>query len=576
MDLELPELTSYFHEHKLVPTDRNAIFDICSKYLIKEQHFFCEDCCFDICYECLEEKTSSSHSIKRIQESIKNTQESQAMMEFIKERIDIQFTTPALEGSLVRSYPTFCLYEEHDKNENFLLEATRNYIDEKGQIIYFISSSKARKLIPICKRSCDDYFDMHSSRLKASQHYPKLRVLKDPESDFARTESYIREGASSFAFGATFGIAFGVEHFFFTPIMEKSYAGYYLLNALMFAVQNHVGVSLILTDDFHITPFFNDSKSIKTENDHNISIDWSTIESIPIIISLTNEIKKLYQNILNEGNQHMLNILFSIADDLQEGLSLMKQNPLFSKQDEKRLITFADSSIKSLQIFMRLKSNPITVLNTTVLNVYQADLVRELHAFLSSDQLQGILNHLVTDIRENLTSMSQYGEVINLDLKDPKPVFVILNSYITDAEVRLAKFIQEATDKIKNYCTKIKNQFASLTMSHFDSISQYIFGDKENQVNNLKAISDFNQSHQKELENILTQSIQKKIIPDYYSIELAKMQNEIAQLKHLVKLVRLACEIERRINDNIGIFNIDLSIIQNKESIYEYKIHIII
>lgn len=488
----------------------------------------------------------------------------------------IQFTSPSLEGSLVRSYPTFYLFEEQDQKEGYLLEATRNYLDEKGNIVYFFSSSKSRKLIPICKRCCDSYFDSHSWSIKMNQYYPNLRLLMEPDTDFANVESNFREGASSFMFGATLGIAAGIDYLFFSPKFNNIYSGYYLFNAFKLASEKRFGVLALLTDDFHIKPHTQGEKCIKFTIDHFMSIDWSTIESIPIIISILNQIKRLYQNLLNEGNQTILNILFSLADDLQEGISVMKQNPLFSKQDDKRLIAFADSSIKSLQIFLRLKTNPLTILNTTVLNVYQADLGREFHAFLTSDQIQGFVVHLVNDIRENLTSRSKFGEVVNLDLNDPKPVFVILYSYITDSEVKLAKFIQEACEKIKGYCSKIKDQFYSLCMSHFASIRQILNSNKEDQTSNLKTISEFNQSHKEKLGNLLTEAINKKIIPDFYSIELSRMQNEIAQLNHLVKLVRLACEMERRKNDNIGLFNIDLAIRPCKESVNDYNIHIII
>lgn len=175
-----------------------------------------------------------------------------------------------------------------------------------------------------------------------------------------------------------------------------------------------------------------------------------------------------------------------------------------------------------------------------------------------------------------MTSFSQFGEVIELDVNDPKPVFIILNSYITENEVKLAIFIKEICDKIVDCCRIIKNAFASLVLSHFDSIKKFIFAGKEIQLKNLKLISEFNQSHQSHLANFLIDFIKKKIIPDFYSIELSKKINEIAHLKHLVQLVRLTCEIERRIKDNIGIFNIDLAIIKSQESIYKYNIHIII
>lgn len=362
----------------------------------------------------------------------------------------------------------------------------------------------------------------------------------------------------------------------FAPKMCNAFSGYLLYQYMMKSIDTHCGVETILTDDFHIKPteqFYPVNYSVP---DHNITIDWSTLNSIPIILSIVNEIKKIYQNILTEGNHIALNIIYSLADDLQEGITLMNQNPLFSNQDDKRLISFADSSIKSLQIFLRLKSKPFTILNTTVLNVYQADLGRELHAFLSSDQLPGILIHLTNDIREKLTSLSQFGEVVELDVSNPKSVLEILYNYITENEVKLTRFITEICNKIMDYCIKIKDTLVSLIMDHYDSIKQFISATQQIQLQNLKKITEFNQAYQKDLENLLKEIVKKNIISDFYCIELSKMINEIAHLKHLVQLVKVSCEIDRRIKDNIGIFNIDLCIIKCKESFYEYNIYIII
>lgn len=279
---------------------------------------------------------------------------------------------------------------------------------------------------------------------------------------------------------------------------------------------------------------------------------------------------------MEEGDEVKLNILFSLADYIDEGVSLMKQNPLFSNPRDKRLITFAESSIKSVQIFLRLKSIPLTILNTTVLNVYQADLGKKFHAFLSSDQFKGILVYLLHDLREELTSLSEFGEVVEIDLNNPKPVFIILNNYIAEAEAKLAKFIEEVSNKILGYCKTIKNTFASLTLSHFKNIKSFVFDNLASQVKHLKEITEFNQSHKKDLEKLIKETIKKKIIPDFYSIQLSKMASKISKLKHLVELVKLACDIERRKNDNIGFFNIDLSIENCEECVHKYNIHIII
>lgn len=581
MSLSTEEIESSFHIHKLKLDSRLLSYcDVCGKSVSSVDHYACKQCDFDICEECYHKQEEilnlSKNVLERLTLSIQNTTESEEMINFIMQRTDIQFSGPSLENSIIRSYPTFYLYDEHNNKEGYLIKATRFYVDKNGKNIYFFNSTKSGQSIALCKKSCDDYFTNHSFSLKISQYYPKLMALKEHNYQYSRANSNAREIISSVMFGASYGLFYIPEKFGVLPKVENSISGYILYQNLIRASEKHCGVESILTDDYHITPSSNFNPVHYLVPDHHILIDWSTIHSIPIIISIVNEIKKMYQNLLNENNQIALNIVFSVADDLQDGISIMKQNPLFSNQNDLRLINLADSSIKSLQIFMRLKSEPFTILNTTVLNVYQADLGREMHAFLLSSQLPNILLHLVNDIREKLTDLSQYGDVIKLDLQNPKPVLEIIYSHITELEVKLAEFITEICDKIKDFCKKIKNAIVPIILNHFDSIKQIISSNKETQIMNLKKISDFNKSHQNDLENVLNEAIKKNIIPDFYSKEFSQMVNEIAHFKHLVQLVKLACQIERRINDNIGIFNIDLAIVQSKESYYEYNIHIIV
>lgn len=91
MNLEAMELDSIFHPHTLKRMNyQDSICDICSRNLGNDIHFRCEDCDFDICFDCLLEKNTSSKAIKSLLNAVQNTEESQEMINFIRQRLDIK------------------------------------------------------------------------------------------------------------------------------------------------------------------------------------------------------------------------------------------------------------------------------------------------------------------------------------------------------------------------------------------------------------------------------------------------------------------------------------------------------
>lgn len=338
------------------------------------------------------------------------------------------------------------------------------------------------------------------------------------------------------------------------------------------------GVTTILTNDFHLKP--DNENDLYYYNtlvcDHGYKIDWSTMKSIPIILGLTEAIKKVYQNTLNERDEIQINILYSLIDDLDEGISLMKQNPLFSNPLDKKLLAFTESTIKSVQIFLRLKTQPLTILNTTVLNVYQSDLGNCYHSFLTLEQFRKILIHLNHDLRDELTSLTDDGKVIKIDFNNTKPVFDFLNKKITIAEVELARYIENIYTAIIECGKKIMTQMVSVILGRFAIIRKILFCNVEKQIIHLKEITSFNQSNICLTNHLLKTVIEEKIIPDFYSVRFNQLVHKIANLKHIKELLKLACECERRKNDINDYYNVDLEIENCEECIHKYKIHVFI
>lgn len=511
--------------------------------------------------------------------AIPDRDEIKKMIDFAKQSNAIAMSNPIKEGCILYSYPKFYLFEEQENDPELCIKATRYYTDKYGQNVLFFSSSCSQKAVRVCQKAMDKYFNDHSLSLKLHRNYPELRYYIDNEfSDFYVADITSRMLASYFFFNLTIGIAYGIEKLGFSPQMCNAIAGYILRNKLTRAASNpKSGVTTILTNDFHLTP--DDESGYEMSSltpDHNISIDWSTMRSIPDILSLTEAIKKVYQNTLRERDDIQINILYSLIDDLDEGVCLMKQNPLFSNPSDKKLLLFTESVIKSVQFFLRLKTEPLTILNTTVLNVYQSDLGKSYHSFLSLDQFKKIVIHLKHDLREELTSLSNNGKVIEIDFKNTKPVFDFLNSKIAIAEVELARYIENICVAIIDSGKKIMTQMTSVIFGRLAMIKRFLLCNVEKQIIHMKEIASFNQTNIGLTDNLLKNVIEKKIIPDFYSVKFNQLVHKVANLKHILELLKLACEGERRLNDHIKYFNIDIEIENCEECIHKYKIHVVI
>ena len=89
-------------------------------------------------------------------------------------------------------------------------------------------------------------------------------------------------------------------------------------------------------------------------------------------------------------------------------------------------------------------------------------------------------------------------------------------------------------------------------------------------------VSQFNESFHPIMKDLIEKNIKKHLLPDFYNALIGDFKSEIANLKHLKELVLLACEIERRKNDNISILHIDLIIEECDDCIQKYYIQAIL
>ena len=81
----------------------------------------------------------------------------------------------------------------------------------------------------------------------------------------------------------------------------------------------------------------------------------------------------MYPNCMLQYDNPIFNMLCSLADHLQDGISTMLRNPLFANESDQKVISFVDYLIKSHQIFLRLEPKQFTILQTTPLQVYQVN-----------------------------------------------------------------------------------------------------------------------------------------------------------------------------------------------------------
>lgn len=91
-----------------------------------------------------------------------------------------------------------------------------------------------------------------------------------------------------------------------------------------------------------------------------------------------------------------------------------------------------------------------------------------------------------------------------------------------------------------------------------------------------KQVTSFVEKYWSSIEDFVEDAIKQSVIPQLYSENLAPFKQEIAQLKHLKELIFLCAEIERRKNDNIPLFNIDLGIENSENCLHKYHINMIV
>ena len=114
---------------------------------------------------------------KLFEESGNIIDEAQQLIDFVLQNDDIPFSSTDLDCYLQNAYPQFFLFEEQKYDPELLIKATRFYTNEKGENVFFFSSSQAHKILPICRKAVDKYFNNHSVSLKMHRDYCILKFL---------------------------------------------------------------------------------------------------------------------------------------------------------------------------------------------------------------------------------------------------------------------------------------------------------------------------------------------------------------------------------------------------------------
>lgn len=149
------------------------------------------------------------------------------MIDSVIRKKNITFSYPIKEGYILHSYPEFYLFKEQENDPELFIRATRFYTDQKGQNIFFFSSSCSQKAVRVCQKAMEKYLNDHSLSIKMHRNYPLLQYLIDkPDDDFYIADFVSRTVASVLLFNFFLGIAYGIEKLAFSPHICNAFSGY--------------------------------------------------------------------------------------------------------------------------------------------------------------------------------------------------------------------------------------------------------------------------------------------------------------------------------------------------------------
>lgn len=319
------------------------------------------------------------------------------------------------------------------------------------------------------------------------------------------------------------------------------------------------------------------------------------------------------------------------TDFLEEGLLAIKHNRKISEEDC-HSIQFLQENLGKLQISIRIKPIELTILQTTIPNIYQTGEKEKkiFHAFLTFEQLTSIHVNLVNDI---VTSLKNLSDCKDIDIKNQENAIQNINVFIQESEINLINFFEENTNAISKYAYKA---FSIMLQSKLESVEQFLYNraiggiynnqndsiseDSQNDYSNedtqnntqISQINEDNQNNQivensqiirntidtqqltinqisrfnKDLIDIFNQIVKKLIIKDSFidfcNESIGKLMKEIAERKHLKEILKLTYEIDRmkdQINNKSStdnMYSIDLMIEKNDDSIQKYRIQKIV
>lgn len=573
------------HIHPLTDCSEKFKCNLCQKQFENVSHLKCEECKLNLCKSC--EKSAKDYSISPIQKALHYAynhplNEYMSEIQNFSQELENSETLNKLEQIVDRAHQRFYMFEEQKELPDYKIKATRFFTGKNGAPMVFFGSMQSKKVQKDIRKSLNKYMDDHWYVLKTCKYASDLRLLLDrKEYGFVDKLEYRGRNYLSFIGGTmSLGTGFYLEKKIYDYKFQMSMSGARFFNCITDSSSSSLlGCECELDENNNLRQSHQQELSY-TVLDHNLDIDWGSIDSLPRILSVLIEIEKQYQNLINKDHQE-LNILFSAADYIYENIKDMKNNPLFKNPTDQRSISIIEYSAGILQIYLRLKPEPFTFLDTTFPSVYQTDELGDgmKHSFLTQEQFENILKPLITYLCVNLEKKNS-GSKVDIDPQNIEPTLNFIDKLISSQESKMAKFIGEVADKyvenvkILGGIAKEYVSNAELIKSDFKSISSFV-SLESNAKDQLNLISLFDKKHVEKIEDMI-KVISEVIVPIIHSEDLAKMKSELKELLHFKELTFLAGEIERRKKDHNTKFHVDLGIESNVECISKYHIHMII
>lgn len=635
---ESEKLFPIYHHHQLTETDRPSFCNICSSRIsTTESHYCCWDCDFDLCNECLKNHQNELFTgIKDIIEKPLNHRMGNNENKNVQKKpsLNQQFVQHAISSSR----PKFYLFEEQKEwpnNDDYQIEATSKFDDNVGRKLLYFTSNQANKMMGKCNKSIEKFVNDHRKR---------FAILKNI---FKNNENYLFLQEYDCGFDIPRIPVIGSIASFISQIMGK-YGLHDILakakNADIFknklqaasqtvGSQNKLGCIIFMK---------NESQIINIEHIYLISLvpdllpifNWSNnlqTDLMPKISSLIELFNEKYVDLYMKKKYYEKNLICGATDFLEEGLLAIKHNRKLSEEDCHSIQSLLEN-LGKLQISIRIKPIELTILQTTIPNIYQTGEKEKkiFHAFLTFEQLTSIHENLVNDI---VTSLKNLSDCKDIDIKNQENSIQNINVFIQESEVNLINFFEENTNAISKYAYEA---FSLMLKSKLESVEQFLYNraidgiynnqndsiseDSQNDYSNedtqnntqISQINEDNQNNQivensqitrntidtqqltlnqisrfnKDLINIFNQIVKKLLIKDSFidfcNESVGKLMKEIAERKHLKEILKLTYEIDRmkdQINNKSStdnMYSIDLMIEKNDDSIQKYRIQKIV